>query len=36
MYHGVGVFPDQDPKFPDVIIDDAIGEAPFLAVDAHP
>jgi len=26
MYHDIGSYPDQDPAFPDVIVDDAIGE----------
>ena len=25
MYHGIGSFPDEDPTFPDVIMDDTIG-----------
>ena len=25
MYHGIGSFPDEDPTFPDVILDDTIG-----------
>ncbi len=36
MYHRGGSFPDQDPTFPDVVIDDAIGEPLYLILDAYP
>ncbi len=32
MYHGIGVEPEKDETFPDVIIDDAVGNNLFLAV----
>ncbi|MCP4542192.1 MAG: DUF885 family protein [Chloroflexi bacterium] len=35
MYHDIGVFPDQDPEFPRVIVDDVIGEPLFLMLDAY-
>jgi hypothetical protein len=35
MYHEGGSFPDDDPTFPDVIIDDAIGEPLCLTLDAY-
>jgi hypothetical protein len=35
MYHEGGSFPDEDPTFPDVIIDDAIGEPLCLTLDAY-
>jgi hypothetical protein len=36
MYHSGGSFPDQDPTFPDVVIDDTIGEPLYLTLDAYP
>jgi hypothetical protein len=33
MYHRGGSFPDEDPTFPDVIIDDAVGEPVCLTLD---
>jgi len=36
MYHDIGVFPDQDPAFPHVVVDDTIGEPLYLALDAYP
>jgi uncharacterized protein (DUF885 family) len=36
MYHDFGVFPDEDPAFPHVVVDDAIGEPLYLALDAYP
>jgi 7,8-dihydropterin-6-yl-methyl-4-(beta-D-ribofuranosyl)aminobenzene 5'-phosphate synthase len=30
MYHDIGAFPDEDPAFPDVLMDDAIGEPLYL------
>lgn len=35
MYRGAGASPDQDPAFPHVIVDDAIGEPLFLTLDAY-
>jgi hypothetical protein len=35
MYHDIGSFPDQDPAFPRVIVDDTIGEPLYLALDAY-
>jgi uncharacterized protein (DUF885 family) len=35
MYRDIGVSPDQDPTFPDVVMDDAIGEPLYLALDAY-
>jgi hypothetical protein len=35
MYHEIGAFPEEDPTFPDVIIDDEIGEPLCLALDAY-
>lgn len=34
-YHDIGVFPDQDPDFPRVIVDDTIGEPLYLMLDAY-
>lgn len=36
MYHDGGVFPDQDPTFPTVVVDDTVGEPLHLALDAYP
>ena len=36
MYHEIGSYPDQDPDFPHVIVDDTIGEPLYLALDAYP
>ena len=36
MYHGIGVSPELDPTFPDVILDDTIGEPFYLSLDAYP
>jgi hypothetical protein len=36
MYHDIGVFPDEDPTFPHVVMDDTIGEPLYLALDAYP
>ncbi len=36
MYHGAGAFPDQDPAFPHVVVDDTLGEPLFLTLDAYP
>jgi hypothetical protein len=36
MYHDFGVFPDEDPTFPHVVLDDTIGEPLYLALDAYP
>jgi len=36
MYHNSGAFPDQDPAFPHVVMDDAIGEPLYLVLDAYP
>jgi hypothetical protein len=35
-YHNGGVFPDRDPDFPHVVVDDAIGEPFYLTLDAYP
>lgn len=35
-YHDIGVFPDQDPTFPSVVVDDTIGDPLYLALDAYP
>jgi hypothetical protein len=34
-YHKAGVYPDKDPTFPHVVIDDAIGEPLYLTLDAY-
>lgn len=34
-YHDIGAFSDQDPTFPTVVVDDAIGEPLYLALDAY-
>ena len=36
MYHTLGVFPENDPTYPRMIMDDAIGRPLFLALDAYP
>ncbi len=36
MYHDIGAFPDQDPDFPHVVVDDTIGEPLYLMLDAYP
>jgi hypothetical protein len=36
MYHDIGSFPDQDPTFPHVVVDDTLGQPLFLALDAYP
>lgn len=36
MYHEIGSYPDQDPDFPHVIVDDTIGEPLYLTLDAYP
>ena len=36
MYHLIAVSPELDPTFPDVIIDDTIGEPLFLGLDVYP
>jgi hypothetical protein len=36
MYHRGGSFPEQDPTFPGVVIDDTIGEPLYLDLDAYP
>ena len=35
MYHNIGKYPEQDPTFPDVILDDTIGGPLYLALDAY-
>ncbi|MGD2179118.1 MAG: caspase family protein, partial [Anaerolineae bacterium] len=35
MYHEGGSYPDRDPTFPDVIVDDAIGEPLCLTLDQY-
>jgi uncharacterized protein (DUF885 family) len=35
-YHDFGIFPDEDPAFPHVVLDDTIGEPLYLALDAYP
>lgn len=35
MYRDAGLYPDEDPTFPDVVIDDALGEPLYLALDAY-
>jgi hypothetical protein len=35
MYHGIGVEPEKDPTFPDVIMDGSVGEAVFLEVSSE-
>ncbi len=35
MYHGIGSFPDKDPTFPHVVVDDTIGEPLYLTLDAY-
>ena len=32
MYHDIGAFPDEDPAFPHVVVDDAIGEPLYLGL----
>lgn len=36
MYHVLGVFPEKDPTYPHVIMDDALGAPLFLTLNAHP
>ena len=36
MYRHSGVSPDEDPEYPHVVIDDAMGEPLYLALDAYP
>ncbi|MDY7040100.1 MAG: serine hydrolase, partial [Chloroflexota bacterium] len=36
MYHRSGVFPDENPAFPHVIVDDTIGQPLYLELDAYP
>jgi hypothetical protein len=36
MFHALAVAPEQDPNYPHVVVDDAIGEPIFLALDAYP
>jgi len=36
MYYGIVASPDKDPGYPRVIVDDAIGEPLYLALDAYP
>ncbi len=36
MYHDFGVFPDEDPSFPHVVLDDSVGQPLYLALDAYP
>jgi len=35
QYHDIGVFPDQDPNYPHVIVDDTIGKPLFLTLKAY-
>lgn len=35
MFNEAGYYPEQDPEYPDVIIDDAIGEPLYLALDSY-
>jgi murein DD-endopeptidase MepM/ murein hydrolase activator NlpD len=35
-YHDIGAFPDRDPNFPHVVVDDTIGEPIYLMLDAYP
>lgn len=35
MYHELGALPEEDPDFPDVILDDALEEPLYLALDAY-
>jgi len=34
-YHEIGVYPERDPGFPDVVVDDTIGEPLYLDLDAY-
>jgi len=34
MYHNTGAFPDKDPSFPHIVVDDAIGEPLYLVLPA--
>jgi hypothetical protein len=36
MYHENGLYPDRDPTFPDVIVDDTVGEPLYLELEAYP
>jgi len=36
MYRAPGYAPDQDPDYPHVVVDDALGEPLYLALDAYP
>ncbi len=36
MYHDFGAFPDRDPGFPHVVVDDTIGEPLYLMLGAYP
>jgi len=35
-YHEIGAYPDQDPEFPDVVLDDTIGEPLYLELETYP
>ena len=35
MYHGSGAFPEKDPDFPHVVIEDTIGEPLYLTLNAY-
>lgn len=35
MYHGSGAFPEKDPDFPHVVMDDTIGESLYLTLGAY-
>jgi hypothetical protein len=35
-YHDLGAYPDRDPDFPHVVVDDTIGGPLYLALDAYP
>lgn len=36
MYHAASYYPDQDPAYPHVVVDDAVGKPLYLALDAYP
>jgi hypothetical protein len=35
-YHEIGAYPEQDPEFPDVVVDDTIGEPLYLELEVYP
>ena len=36
LYHTIGAYPEEDPTYPHVVVDDTLGEPLYLALDAYP